>query len=229
MPEGQPYKTQRRTCAYAQCGKTFVARKAYGAAGPWPKYCGTACAREAKLAKDRNRARPYSRCHRCKRNKDLRWDSGRYCSALCYGAAAMMACGLSESDAERRVQAALDKDPSLASRTAVRVGRSVSGGMTRDDIEMLTENDMWASFTVKETALGGHLGPDEGRTSVRIPALVTDKDSWFESNPEWWVIPEPMEVGVYQMVRVGGYVYPVNVLAFLAAVHSAAGRYAQAA
>ncbi|MEW9555245.1 hypothetical protein [Nonomuraea sp. NPDC050783] len=90
--------------------------------------------------------------------------------------------------------------------------------MTRNDIETLTEQNVWGAFTNRETTLGGHLGPDEGRTSLRIPAVVTDKHPWFEANPEWWVIPEPERRTVNPMIRVAGHVYPANVLAFLITV-----------
>jgi hypothetical protein len=96
-------------------------------------------------------------------------------------------------------------------------------------METLTEIGMWDAFTTRETTLGGHLGPDEGQTSVRVPTAVTNKHEWFEANPEWWIIPEPKAVNRESVIRANGNVYPVKVIAFLIAVQAAAGTYMQAA
>lgn len=211
-----------------RCGHCSNPLPAHAGRGRKPKYCGPSCATAAKRKQDRERSRPYGTCERCARNRDCRWDNGRYCSALCFGVAALVARGVAESVAERRIAALLAECPGLESHT---VARAVSGpqeGFSYRSGRLLTA---WGfepggyGLAPQETYLGGPVGPDEGRTCPNVPTRVAG-NRWVVEHPDWWrkanVVSEPM-------MRVGGIVYPVAVLSFLLAVEATAKQYGLAA
>ncbi|MFI6292683.1 hypothetical protein ACIBEJ_13910 [Nonomuraea sp. NPDC050790] len=180
----------RLTCQYPPCGREFDFPKGRGR---YPAYCRDAHRVEYRAAYMANRGRTYQRCAHCRKVNELAWDEERYCSAMCFGIAALMAEGRSESAAKARVAEVASQSPELfTKRPPAHSGPSWEEfGFPCRSLHLLNAWEFSGGYNVisQETYLGGHRGPWEGRTCVEIRTPDLNDHEWFSSHPEWWDVP----------------------------------------
>lgn len=213
-------------CKHFGCFKVIVERR-LGRRGRPRLYCPEHQNRSAR-GDWSSRKRSYERCSHCQKVNELRWGDRKYCSAFCYGVGTQITLGMSLDEAESSVAAAIAADPSLVSRNPLkkpqramwcaqcgREGRCAywcSGAATRATesgiIGSLLHDLPAVSVGESLSSLGGHQGPEEGRTSPHIVHEPVSKESaWHEANPEWW--KRPSRITLY------GMTLPVKVITFL--------------